>query len=178
MNVSKPFLERPVATSFLMAALLLAGIAAYRLLPVAPLPQVDFPTIQISASLPGAMPETMSSPVAAPLERRFGQIPAVSQMTSTSYLGSTSITLQFDLDRDIDGDAQDVQTAISAASGQLPHNLPSAPTYRKVNPADSPVLIYSVQSDTLPPTQVDDYAENVVVQQLSQIDGVGQVNLG
>ena len=178
MNVSKPFIERPVATSLLMAALLLAGIAAYRLLPVAPLPQVDFPTIQISASLPGASPETMASTVAAPLERRLGQIPAVSQMTSTSYLGSTSITLQFDLDRDIDAAAQDVQSAITAASGQLPHNLPSAPTYRKVNPADAPILIYSVQSDTLPLTQVDDYAENVVVQQLSQIDGVGQVNLG
>src|SRR6186713_831599 len=117
MNVSKPFIERPVATSLLMVALLLAGIAAYRLLPVAPLPQVDFPTIQVSASLPGASPETMASTVAAPLERQLGQIPAVSQMTSTSYLGSTSITLQFDLDRDIDATAQDVQTAISAASG-------------------------------------------------------------
>ena len=178
MNISQPFIERPVATSLLMAALLLAGIAAYRLLPVAPLPQVDFPTIQVSASLPGASPETMASTVAAPLERQLGQIPAVSQMTSTSYLGSTSITLQFDLDRDIDAAAQDVQTAISAASGQLPHNLPSAPTYRKVNPADAPILIYAVQSDTLPLTQVDDYAENVLVQQLSQIEGVGQVNLG
>lgn len=178
MNVSRPFIERPVATTLLMAALLLAGIVAYRLLPVAPLPQVDFPTIQISASLPGASPETMASTVAAPLERQLGQIPAVSQMTSTSYLGSTSITLQFDLDRDIDAAAQDVQTAISAASGQLPHNLPSAPTYRKVNPADAPILIYAVQSDTLPLTQVDDDAENVLVQQLSQIEGVGQVSLG
>jgi HAE1 family hydrophobic/amphiphilic exporter-1 len=178
MNVSRPFIERPVATTLLMAALLLAGIVAYRLLPVAPLPQVDFPTIQISASLPGASPETMASTVAAPLERQLGQIPAVSQMTSTSYLGSTSITLQFDLDRDIDAAAQDVQAAITAASGQLPHNLPSAPTYRKVNPADAPILIYAVQSDTLPLTQVDDYAENVLVQQLSQIEGVGQVSLG
>ena len=178
MNVSRPFIERPVATTLLMAALLLAGIVAYRLLPVAPLPQVDFPTIQVSASLPGASPETMASTVAAPLERQLGQIPAVSQMTSTSYLGSTSITLQFDLDRDIDAAAQDVQTAISAASGQLPHNLPSAPTYRKVNPADAPILIYAVQSDTLPLTQVDDDAENVLVQQLSQIEGVGQVSLG
>jgi len=178
MNVSRPFIERPVATTLLMAALLLAGIVAYRLLPVAPLPQVDFPTIQVSASLPGASPETMASTVAAPLERQLGQIPAVSQMTSTSYLGSTAITLQFDLDRDIDAAAQDVQTAISAASGQLPHNLPSAPTYRKVNPADAPILIYAVQSDTLPLTQVDDDAENVLVQQLSQIEGVGQVSLG
>jgi HAE1 family hydrophobic/amphiphilic exporter-1 len=178
MNVSRPFIERPVATTLLMAALLLAGVVAYRLLPVAPLPQVDFPTIQVSASLPGASPETMASTVAAPLERQLGQIPAVSQMTSTSYLGSTSITLQFDLDRDIDAAAQDVQTAISAASGQLPHNLPSAPTYRKVNPADAPILIYAVQSDTLPLTEVDDAAENVLVQQLSQIEGVGQVSLG
>src|SRR4030095_3806273 len=178
MNISRPFIERPVATSLLMAALLLAGIAAYRLLPVAPLPQVDFPTIQVSASLPGASPETMASTGAAPLARQLGQIPAVSQMTSTSYLGSTSITLQFDLDRDIDAAAQDVQTAITAASGQLPHNLPSAPTYRKVNPADAPILIYAVQSDTLPLTQVDDYAENVLAQQLSQIEGVGQVSLG
>jgi hydrophobic/amphiphilic exporter-1 (mainly G- bacteria), HAE1 family len=178
MNVSRPFIERPVATSLLMAALLLVGIVAYRMLPVAPLPQVDFPTIQVSASLPGASPETMASTVAAPLERQLGQIPAVSQMTSTSYLGSTSITIQFDLDRDIDAAAQDVQAALAAASGQLPHNLPSAPSYRKVNPADAPILIYAVQSDTLPLTQVDDYAENVLVQQLSQIDGVGQVSLG
>ena len=178
MNISRPFIERPVATSLLMVALLLVGIVAYTKLPVAPLPQVDFPTIQVSAALPGASPETMASTVAAPLERQLAQIPAVSQMTSTSYLGSTSITIQFQLDRNIDAAAQDVQAAISAASGQLPHNLPSAPNYRKVNPADAPILIYAVQSDTLPLTQVDDYAENVLAQQLSQIEGVGQVSLG
>jgi hydrophobe/amphiphile efflux-1 (HAE1) family protein len=178
MNLSQPFIERPVATSLLMLALLLVGIVAYPLLPVAPLPQVDFPTIQVSASLPGASPETMAAAVAAPLERQLAQISGVTQLTSTSYLGSTSITAQFDLNRNIDGAAQDVQSAINAASGQLPKNLPSAPSYRKVNPADSPILIYAVHSDALPLTRVDDYAENVLAQQLSQVAGVAQVTLG
>jgi len=178
MSISKPFIERPIATSLLMVGLLFAGLIAYPMLPVAPLPQVDFPTIQVSASLPGANPETMSSAVATPLERQFAQIAGVSQMTSTSGLGTTSITIQFDLDRNIDAAAQDVQAAITAAAGQLPTDLPSPPTYRKVNPADSPVLILAVHSDSLPLTSVDDAADTILAQQLSQISGVAQVNIG
>ncbi|MBP2292834.1 multidrug efflux RND transporter permease subunit [Azospirillum rugosum] len=178
MNISAPFIRRPIATALLMAALLLAGAAAYPLLPVAPLPQVDFPTIQVSASLPGASPETMAATVAQPLERQFAEIPGVTQLTSTSTLGNTQVTVQFVLDRNIDGAAQDVQTAINAAGGQLPKNLPSPPTYRKVNPADSPVLILAVHSDALPITQVDDYADTRLAQQISQISGVSQVTIG
>ena len=178
MNLSAPFIARPIATSLLMAGILLIGIAAYPLLPVAPLPQVDFPTIQVSAQLPGASPETMASSVATPLERQFAQIPGVSQMTSTSALGSTSVTVQFDLERDIDAAAQDIQAAINAAGGQLPKNLPNPPTYRKVNPADSPILLFAVHSDVLPLTAVDDYAENILAQQISQISGVAQVTIG
>jgi hydrophobe/amphiphile efflux-1 (HAE1) family protein len=178
MNISEPFIRRPIATSLLMAALALAGMVAFPLLPVAPLPQVDFPTIQVSAQLAGASPDTMAATVAAPLERRFGQIAGVTQMTSTSTLGSTSITLQFDLGRDIDAAAQDVQAAISAAGRQLPTTLTSPPTYRKVNPADSPILILATHSDTLPLTTVDDYADNVLAQQISQITGVAQVIIG
>ncbi len=178
MNISEPFIRRPIATSLLMAALALVGIAAFPLLPVAPLPQVDFPTIQVSAQLPGASPDVMAATVAAPLERRFGQIAGVTQMTSTSTLGSTSITLQFDLDRNVDAAAQDVQAAITAAARQLPVTLTSPPTYRKVNPADSPILILSAHSDTLPLTTVDDFADKVVAQQISQITGVSQVIIG
>jgi len=178
MNISAPFIRRPVATALLMLGLLLAGIAAYPFLPVAPLPQVDFPTIQVSASLPGASPETMASTVAQPLERQFAQISGVSQLTSTSVLGSTQVIVQFALDRDIDGAAQDVQTAINAAGGQLPKNLPSPPTYRKVNPADSPVMILAVSSDVLPITQVDEFADTMLAQQISQVPGVSQVNIG
>ena len=178
MNISEPFIRRPIATSLLMAALALAGMVAFPLLPVAPLPQVDFPTIQVSAQLAGASPDTMAATVAAPLERRFGQIAGVTQMTSTSTLGSTSITLQFDLARDIDAAAQDVQAAITAAGRQLPTTLTSPPTYRKVNPADSPILILAAHSDTLPLTTVDDYADNVLAQQISQITGVAQVIIG
>ena len=178
MSISSPFIERPIATSLLMVGVFLVGLVAYTQLPVAPLPQVDFPTLVVTASLPGASPETMASSVAQPLEYQFAEIPGVSQMTSTSVLGSTQVTLQFDLTRNIDAAAQDVQTAIDAAGGQLPKNLPSPPTYRKVNPADSAVLIYSVHSDTLPITQVDDYAENVISQQMSQIPGVAQVQIG
>src|SRR3954452_23476373 len=141
MNLSQTFIPRPVATTLLMTALAFVGLIAYPFLPIAPLPQVDFPTIQVSASLPGANPETMASSVAQPLERQFSQIPGVSQMSSTSGLGSTSITVQFDLDRNIDAAAQDIQAAINAAGGQLPKNLPSPPTYRKVNPADTPIMI-------------------------------------
>src|ERR1700761_7119936 len=178
MSISSPFIERPIATSLLMAAVCLIGMVAFPLLPIAPLPQVDFPTIQISANLPGASPETMASSVATPLEYQIAEIPGVSQMTSTSILGNTSITVQFDLSRNIDAAAQDVQTAIDAAAGQLPKNLPSPPSQRKINPADSPVLIYAVHSDSLPITKVDDYAENVISQQVSQIPGVAQVAIG
>ena len=178
MNISAPFIYRPVATSLLMIALALAGIVAFPSLPVAPLPQVDFPTISVSASLPGASPETMASAVAQPLERQFAQIAGVTQMTSTSTLGATSISIQFDLDRNIDAAAQDVQAAISAAGRQLPTELPSPPTYRKVNPADSPILVMGVHSDSLPLTVVDDYADSILAQQISQITGVAQVSIG
>jgi HAE1 family hydrophobic/amphiphilic exporter-1/multidrug efflux pump len=175
MSISTPFIQRPIATSLLMAAILLAGIIAYPALPIAPLPQVDFPTIIVSANLPGASPETMASSVATPLERQFAQIAGVTQMTSSSAFGITTITLQFDLNRNIDGAAQDIQAAITAASGQLPRNLPSPPIFRKVNPADSPVLIIAVTSDSLPVTEVHDHADNILAQQISQISGVAQV---
>ena len=178
MNISAPFIHRPVATSLLMVAVAFAGLVAYPLLPVAPLPKVDFPTISVSASLPGASPETMASAVAQPLERQFSLIAGVTQMTSTSTLGATSINLQFELNRDIDAAAQDVQAAIAAAGRQLPTNLPSPPTYRKVNPADSPVLVMGVHSDSLPLTVVDDYADTILAQQISQIEGVSQVTIG
>jgi hydrophobe/amphiphile efflux-1 (HAE1) family protein len=178
MSISTAFIKRPIATSLIMAGILLVGAAAYPLLPVAPLPQVDFPTIQVSAQLPGASPDTMASSVTQPLERQFGQIPGVTQMTSSSTLGNSAITVQFDLSRNIDAAAQDVQTAINAAGGQLPKNLPSPPTYRKVNPADAPILILAVTSDALPLTDVDDYAENILAQHISQISGVSQVTIG
>src|ERR1700753_3245169 len=174
-GISPPFIRFPIGTSLLMAGILFIGLVSYPLLPVAPLPQVDFPTIQISASLPGGSPETMAASVAQPLERQLAQIPGIAQMTSTSSLGSTSITIQFDLNRNIDGAANDIQGAINAASGQLPKNLPSPPTYRKVNPADSPIMLLSATSDSLPITAVDDYADTILAQQLSQISGVGQV---
>ncbi|HEY6515191.1 MAG TPA: multidrug efflux RND transporter permease subunit [Steroidobacteraceae bacterium] len=178
MSISTSFIKRPVATSLLMAGILLIGLVAFPLLPVAPLPQVDFPTLIVSANLPGASPETMASAVATPLEYQFMEVPGVTQLTSQSVLGSTSITVQFDLSRNIDAAAQDIQAAIDAAAGQLPKDLPSPPSYRKENPADSPILIYAVHSDTLPITTVDDYAENILVQQMSRIPGVGQVSLG
>src|SRR3954464_1766664 len=154
-SISSPFIRYPIATSLLMAGILFVGLVSYPLLPVAPLPQVDFPTIQVSASLPGASPETMASTVAQPLERQFAQIPGVAQMTSVSVQGQTSVTLQFDLDRNIDAAAGDVQAMINAASGQLPKNMPSAPYYYKVNPSDSPIMILAVQSDELPLIEVD-----------------------
>ncbi|KQV70208.1 efflux RND transporter permease subunit [Rhizobium sp. Root1220] len=175
MSMSSWFIRRPIAASLLMVALLAIGAAAYPFLPVAPLPQIDFPTIQVTAQLPGAAPETMASSVTQPLERQFGEIPGLTQMTSVSTLGVSSITLQFDLSRSVDAAAQDVQTAINAAGGQLPTDLPSPPTYRKVNPADPPILVIALTSDTLPLTQVDDYAENVLGQHISQISGVSQV---
>jgi hydrophobe/amphiphile efflux-1 (HAE1) family protein len=178
MSISEPFVRRPIATSLLMGGIFLVGLVVFPLLPVAPLPQVDFPTISVSASLPGASPETMASSVATPLETQFAQISGLSQMTSTNALGSTNITLQFDLNRNIDAAAQDVQSGIDAAGGQLPKNLPSPPNYKKVNPADSPILILSVHSDVLPVTTVDDYAENILAQQISQIPGIAQVSIG
>ena len=178
MSISEPFVRRPIATSLLMGGIFLVGLVVFPLLPVAPLPQVDFPTIQVSASLPGASPETMASSVATPLETQFAQISGLSQMTSVNALGSTQITLQFDLDRKIDAAAQDVQSGIDAAGGQLPKNLPSPPNYKKVNPADSPILILAVHSDVLPVTTVDDYAENILAQQISQIPGIAQVSVG
>ncbi len=178
MSISGPFIRRPVGTTLLTAALVLAGVLGFRLLPVAPLPQVDFPTIQIVAGLPGASPETMASSVATPLERQFGRIAGVTEMTSTSFLGATTITLQFDLARDINGAARDVQAAIAAAAGQLPPNMPSNPTYRKVNPADAPILIIALTSDTVSRAAMYDVASTVLQQKLSQLEGVGQVFVG
>jgi hydrophobe/amphiphile efflux-1 (HAE1) family protein len=178
VNISEPFIRRPVATSLLAAAILLAGILAYTQLPVAPLPRVDFPTIQVSASLPGASPETMASSVATPLERRFGRIAGLAEMTSTNTLGATSITLQFDLNRNVDAAARDVQAAIAAAGGELPPGLPLKPSYRKVNPADAPILIISLTSPTLTLDQVYDAANNILAQKISQVHGVGQVFVG
>jgi hydrophobic/amphiphilic exporter-1 (mainly G- bacteria), HAE1 family len=177
-GISAPFIRYPIGTSLLMAGILFVGLVAYPMLPVAPLPQVDFPTIQITATLPGASPETMATSVAQPLERQFAQIPGIAQMTSTSYLGTAAVTIQFDLNRNIDGAANDVQGAINAASGQLPKNLPSPPTYRKVNPADSPILLLSATSDTLPLTTVSDAVDAQLAQQISQISGVAQVIIG
>jgi HAE1 family hydrophobic/amphiphilic exporter-1 len=177
-GISAPFIRYPIGTSLMMAGILFVGLVAYPLLPVAPLPQVDFPTIQITAQLPGASPETMASSVAQPLERQFAQIPGIAQMTSTSYLGTAAVTIQFDLNRNIDGAANDVLAAINAAGGQLPKNLPSPPTYRKVNPADSPILLLSATSDTLPLTTVSDSVDAQLAQQISQISGVAQVVIG
>src|SRR5271163_2334143 len=177
-GISAPFIHRPIATTLLMVAVLLVGLVAFPLLPVAPLPQVDFPTIAVSASLPGASPETMASSVAQPLERQIAQIPGVSQMTSTSALGATAITVQFDLNRNIDAAANDIQAAINAAAGQLTKDLPSPPTYRKVNPSDTPILILSAQSDVSPIIAVDDAAENILAQRISQISGVSLVRVG
>jgi hydrophobic/amphiphilic exporter-1 (mainly G- bacteria), HAE1 family len=177
-GISAPFIRYPIGTSLMMAGILFVGLVAYPLLPVAPLPQVDFPTIQITATLPGGSPETMASSVAQPLERQFAQIPGIAQMTSTSYLGTAAVTIQFDLNRSIDGAANDVQGAINAASGQLPKNLPSPPTYRKVNPADSPILLLSAASDSLPLTTVSDAVDAQLAQQISMISGVAQVTIG
>ncbi|HEY7550664.1 MAG TPA: multidrug efflux RND transporter permease subunit [Hyphomicrobiaceae bacterium] len=177
-NLSAPFIRYPIGTSLVMVGILFVGLIAYFRLPVAALPSVDFPTIQVSAQFPGASAETMASSVAQPLERQLARIPGVSQMTSTSGLGTTSITVQFDLDRNIDAAANDVQAAINAAGGQLPQQLPSPPVYRKVNPADSPILIMSVTSDTLPLIELDDNADIKLAQQISQLSGVGQVTIG
>jgi len=177
MNVSETFIRRPIATSLLMAGILVFGLASYQLLPVAALPTVDFPTITVTAQLPGASPNTMASSVATPLEQKFAAIPGLAQMTSTSGLGSTSITLQFDLSRNIDGAAGDVQTAINAASGLLPKDLPNPPTYRKTNPAERAILIYAVSSNVLPIYRLDDYAYTILAQKLSTVSGVSQVDI-
>ncbi len=178
MHISRSFIERPVATSLLSMAILIAGAVAYFYLPVAPLPRVDFPTIVVSANLPGASPETMASSVATPLERTFGRIAGVTEMTSTSQLGSTNITLQFDLDRNITAADRDVQAAINAAAGQLPTNLPSAPRYRENNPTDSPVIILGMTSDTLTRSRLYDVADSILAQKISQVNGVGLVFIG
>jgi multidrug efflux pump len=174
-NFSAPFIRRPVATSLITFAILLSGLVAFRFLPVAPLPQVDFPTISVGASLPGASPETMASAVATPLERQFGRIAGVTQMTSSSGLGNTGITLQFDLNRDIKAAARDVQAAINAARSQLPADLPGQPTYRKVNPADAPIMLLVLTSENIPPAEIYDAADSILAQKLAQIEGVGQV---
>src|SRR5712675_3604615 len=178
MNISAPFIKRPIGTSLLAAALLMAGALAFNFLPVAPLPQVEFPVIQVGASLPGASPETMASAVATPLERQFGRIAGVNQMTSTSQIGSTGIVLQFDLNRNIDAAGRDVQAAINAARSQLPANLPSNPSYRKANPADAPILILALTSDTIPVPRMYDAADSILAQKLAQVEGVGQVFVG
>ena len=178
MNVSAPFIHRPVATTLLTIAIAIAGAIAFTVLPVSPLPQVDFPTISVNASLPGASAEIMASSVATPLERQFGHIAGVTEMTSSSGLGSTSITIQFDLSRDINGAARDVEAAINSARTYLPANLPANPTYRKVNPADAPIMILGLTSDKYGPARLFDQASTVIQQKLSQIQGVGQVNVG
>ncbi len=179
MSISTPFIRRPIATSLLTAAIFLAGLVAYPLLPVAPLPNVQFPTLTVTAQYPGASPETMASTVATPLETEFGQmLPGLSQMTSASVLGTTTITLQFGLSTDLGNAETLVLEAINAAQGSLPKGMPSPPTFRAINPADSPIMILAMQSDQAPITEVDNYAENLVEQQISQLPGVGQVLVG
>jgi len=178
VSLSSPFVRRPVGTTLLTIALVIAGAIAFRVLPVAPLPQVDFPTITVFSGLPGASPETMASAVATPLERQFGRIAGVTEMTSVSFLGAAGITLQFDLARDINGAARDVQAAIASAVGQLPPNLPSLPTYRKVNPADAPILILALTSNVVDKGRMYDIASTVLQQKISQLDGVGQIFVG
>src|SRR6202050_32645 len=178
MNISAPFIHRPVATTLITVAVALAGAIAFKVLPVSPLPQVDFPTISVRASLPGGSAEIMASSVAPPLERQLGHIAGVTEMTSASSLGTTSITIQFDLSRNIDGAARDVEAAISAARTYLPTNLPANPTYRKVNPADAPIMILGLTSSKFDQGKLYDEASTVIEQKLSQIQGVGQVVVG
>jgi len=175
-SLSAPFIKRPVATTLLTIGIALAGMVSFSLLPVSPLPQVDFPAVNVSASLPGASPETMSTSVTTPLERQLGRIAGVTEMTSSSSLGNTRITLVFDLSRDIDGAARDVQAALNAALAQLP-SVPTNPTYRKINPADAPIMIIAMTSKTLTPGQIYDAASNVVAQKISQVEGVGQASI-
>src|SRR6059058_1862200 len=176
MNVSEPFIQRPIATSLLMAGVLLMGLLGYTLLPISSLPPVDFPTIQVTAQYPGASPDVMASSVTTPLERQFGQISGLAMMTSVSSFANANITLQFNLDRDIDAAAQDVQAAMNAANGILP-KMPNPPTYSKVNPADTPILTLAITSDTLPLDKVNDLADTVLAQKLSEVTGVGHVTI-
>src|SRR5499425_3185315 len=178
MNISAPFIRRPIGTSLLAVALMMAGILAYTRLPVAPLPQVEFPVISVSAGLPGASPETMASSVATPLERQFGRIAGVNQMTSSSQLGSTNVVLQFDLNRNIDAAARDVQAAINASLGQLPANLPTRPNWHKQNPADAPIMILGLTSDTVTLPRIYDVADSILAQKISQVPGIGTVFVG
>src|SRR5580700_10571711 len=178
MNISEPFIRRPNAASLLMAAIAFAGFIAVPFLPVAPLPQVDFPTINVTATLQGASAETMATSVAAPLERQFGQIPGVTQLTSVSTLNTSSVTIQLDLNRNIDSAARNVQAAITVAAKMLRKQMTIPTSYKKVNPADSPILILAARSDTLPLTAVDDYVDNFLAQQISQIRGVAEVVIG
>src|SRR5262245_51603898 len=175
MSFSQPFIERPIGTSLLAMGLFLLGLVAYRFLPVSSLPSVDFPTIRVTASLPGADPETMAGRVAAPLERRLGEIAGVSELTSSSSLGNSRITIQFDLTRDIEGAAQDVQAALNAAAADLPADMPSLPTFRKSNPAAAPILILALTSKTIAASDMYDAADTVLLQRLSQIQGVAEV---
>src|ERR1700691_1494837 len=177
MSISEPFIRRPIGTTLLAAGLLVIGVVSFPMLPIAPLPQVDFPTIQVSTTLPGASAETMAASVTTPLERQFALIAGVTELTSASSLSTSTITVQFNLDRDIDAASSDILSAINAASAQLPTNLPSAPSYKKVNPADAPILILALTSASLPLTVVDDAAENILSQQLSQISGVAQITV-
>src|ERR1700724_2687538 len=177
MHISAPFIRRPVATSLLSVAILLAGGVAFYFLPVSALPHVDFPTIYVRANLPGASPETMASSVATPLERQFGRVAGITQMTSSSQLGGTSITLQFELDRDINAASRDVQAAINAAAGQLPAGLPSLPTYRKINPAETDIMDLAVSSDTVTRGALYDLCDSFLAQKISQVDGVGLVRI-
>jgi multidrug efflux pump subunit AcrB len=177
-SISEPFIKRPVATTLLTVAVVLAGGMAYTLLPVAPLPQVDYPTIFVSAGLPGGSPEVMAASVATPLEKQFTRIAGVTEMTSSSSVGSATVILQFDLNRDINAAARDVQAAINASLGNLPANLPTRPRYRKINPADAPILILSMTSEVVPRPKLYDIASSIFAQKLSQVKGVGQVNVG
>jgi multidrug efflux pump len=178
MSISTPFIRRPIATTLFMIAITLSGVIAYTLLPVSALPEVDFPTITVSAGLPGASPEVMAASVATPLEKQFTRIAGVTEMTSNSSVGSANVTLQFDLSRDINAAAREVQAAINSAAGSLPANLPSLPRYRKINPADQPILLMTLESDVVPRPQLYDIASSVFAQKLSQVPGVGQVSVG
>ena len=177
VNISEPFIHRPIATSLLMAGVILMGLLGYVLLPISALPPVDFPTIEVTAQYPGASPDVMTSSVTTPLERQFGEISGLSQMTSISSFGNANITLQFNLDRDIDAAAEDVQAAINAAGGVLPKSMPTPPTYSKVNPADTPIVTLQITSDTLPLEKVNDLTDTVLAQKLSEVSGVGLVTI-
>ncbi|MDE3110357.1 MAG: efflux RND transporter permease subunit, partial [Acidobacteriota bacterium] len=177
MSIAEPFIRRPIMTTLVMASILIFGAISYRSLAVSDLPPIDYPTIEVSAGLPGASPDTMAAAVATPLEKQFSTIAGITSMTSTSHLGSTDITLQFDLNRNIDAAAQDVQAAISRVEGQLPANMPSPPTFEKTNPADQAILYLALSSATVSPQVVDEYAETMLAERISMVAGVSQVNV-